>query len=204
MNPVVQDHYDALYMKYPRLQDTKDDLMNAYIALRDSFKSGGKLLVCGNGGSCADAEHIVGELMKGFYLKRRVSGKTESSPINCLQGALPAIALTGHSALSTAFANDEDPAYVYAQQTFGYGRKGDVLIGISTSGNAKNVCLAAETAKEIGMTVIALTGGTGGKLSRISDIAIIAPGSCPADVQECHLPIYHALCAMLEAKFFDQ
>ncbi len=195
-------HYEALYRKYPSLSDTRDSVMDAYKALRDCYRREGKLLVCGNGGSCADAEHIVGELMKGFYRKRPIAAHTKNSILSNLQGALPAIALTGHAALSTAFGNDEDPAYVYAQQTYGYGKKGDVLIGISTSGNAKNVINAARTARELGITVIALTGGSGGELKSIADISIIAPGSCPADVQECHLPIYHTLCAMLEAKFF--
>jgi len=195
-------HLDKLNKRYPHLSCVRDSLMSAYLCIRDSYSSGGKLLVCGNGGSCADSEHIVGELMKGFYLKRRVSDD-KNSILSRLQGALPAIALTGHSALSTAFANDEDAACIYAQQTFGYGRKGDVLIGISTSGNAENVKLAMLTAKEIGMKTIALTGGTGGSLKEIADISVIVPGSCPADVQENHLPVYHTLCAMLEAKFFD-
>ena len=196
----VLARYEALFEKYPTLNGLRDSVMSAYTALRDSYAKGGKLLLCGNGGSCADCEHIVGELMKGFWLKRPVK---ESGPLSRLQGALPAIALTGHSALSTAFENDCDPEYVYAQQTLGYGRKGDVLIGISTSGNAKNVLNAVLAAKEIGMTTVALAGGTGGKLKEASDISIVAPGNCPADVQECHLPIYHALCGMLEAKFFD-
>lgn len=195
-------HLDTLTKKYPHLNCAKESLLSAYIMIRDSYLAGGKLLVCGNGGSCADSEHIVGELMKGFYLKRRVT-EDQTSILSHLQGALCAIALTGHNALSTAFANDEDAAYVYAQQTFGYGRHGDVLIGISTSGNAENVKNAMLTAREIGMKTIALTGGNGGALKGIADVSIIVPGACPADVQENHLPVYHALCAMLEAKFFD-
>lgn len=197
----VISHLDKLIAKYPHLACVRASLLSAYLCIRDSYQAGGKLLVCGNGGSCADSEHIVGELMKGFYLKRRVTSD-ENSILSHLQGALSAIALTGHSALSTAFSNDEDADYVYAQQTFGYGRKGDVLIGISTSGNAKNVKYAMLTAKEIGMKTIALTGGTGGALKNIADISIIVPGACPADVQENHLPVYHTLCAMLEASFF--
>ena len=197
-------HLDKMVQKYPHLECVKNSLYDAYISIRDAYKNGGKLLVCGNGGSCADAEHIVGELMKGFYLKRPIKGADENSVLRYLQGALPAIALTGHTALSTAFNNDEDPAYTYAQQTYGYGRKGDVLIGISTSGNAKNVANAVLCAKEIGMTAIALTGGSGGRLKEICDISVIAPGNCPADVQECHLPIYHTLCAMLESAFFEE
>ena len=201
-NPRVLKRLDKLISKYPHLSCVRTSLMDAYIALRDSYSKGGKLLVCGNGGSCADSEHIVGELMKGFYLKRRVTEDKESI-LSHLQGALPAIALTGHNALSTAFMNDEDAAFVYAQQTYGYGRKGDVLIAISTSGNAVNVQNAVLTAKEIGMKTIAFTGGSGGALKNMADISIIVPGDCPADVQENHLPVYHALCAMLEARFFD-
>lgn len=196
-------HLEKLVNKYAHLACARESVLSSYLLIRDAYLAGGKVLVCGNGGSCADSEHIVGELMKGFYLKRRVTDNTESI-LSHLQGALPAIALTGHTALSTAFANDEDAAYIYAQQTFGYGRKGDVLIGISTSGNAENVKNAMLTAREIGMKTIALTGGTGGALTEIADISVIVPGTCPADVQENHLPVYHALCAMLEAKFFDE
>ena len=121
-----------------------------------------------------------------------------------LQQGLPAIALTGHAALSTAVQNDLDPQLVGAQQVVGYGREGDVLIGISTSGNAKNVALAAATAKALGIDTLALTGGSGGKLKTICDAAIVVPGNTPADVQEMHLPVYHTLCAMLEAKYFDR
>ena len=193
----VLKHHAALFTKYPILKGLEKSVMDAYIALRDCYENGGKLLICGNGGSCADSEHIVGELMKGFYLKR-------PTRFPALQGALPAIALTGHSALTTAFNNDCDPLMGYAQQTLGYGRKGDVLIGISTSGNAKNVAEAVKVASAQGLKTIALTGGKGGKLKELCDISIIAPGSCPADVQECHLPIYHTLCAMLEAHFFTE
>ena len=198
----VLAHLEKLIEKYPHLDCVRFSLMSAYLLIRDSYLSGGKLLVCGNGGSCADSEHIVGELMKGFYLKRRITDD-KNSILSHLQGALPAISLTGHNALSTAFANDEDAAYIYAQQTFGYGRKSDVLIGISTSGNAQNVINAMLTAREIGMKTIALTGGTGGALKETADVSVIVPGACPADVQENHLPVYHALCAMLEARFFD-
>ncbi len=198
----VLSHLEKLIQKHPHLDCVRASVMSAYLLIRDSYLAGGKLLVCGNGGSCADSEHIVGELMKGFYLKRRVT-EDKGSILSHLQGALPAIALTGHNALSTAFANDEDAAYIYAQQTFGYGRRDDTLIGISTSGNAQNVINAMLTAKELGMKTVALTGGTGGALKKIADVSVIVPGACPADVQENHLPVYHALCAMLEARFFD-
>lgn len=201
-NANVLLNFEKLFIKYPHLLSIREALMASYILIRDAYASGGKLLVCGNGGSCADSEHIVGELMKGFYLKRRITDDP-SSILSHLQGALPAIALTGHPSLSTAFANDEDAAYTYAQQAYGYGRKGDVLLGISTSGNAENVRNAVLTSKAIGMKTIALTGGNGGVLKDIADVSIIVPGTCPADVQENHLPVYHALCAMLEARFFE-
>ncbi|MCR4621397.1 MAG: SIS domain-containing protein [Clostridiales bacterium] len=191
-------HFDRLFERYPALVECKERIMDAYLQLRDCFEGGGKLLVCGNGGSCADAEHIVGELMKGFYLKRPITA------LPCLQGGLPAISLNGHPALSSAFANDCDGEYVYAQQLAALGRKGDVLLGISTSGNAKNVLRAAETAKALGIRSIALTGGKGGRLAEACDISVIVPANTPADVQEYHLPVYHALCAMLESHFFEE
>lgn len=197
----VLSHFERLFLRYPDLKGLKRPIMESYRTLRDCYAQGGKLLVCGNGGSCADSEHIVGELMKGFYLKRPTA---KEGPLAHLQGGLPAIALTGHAALSSAFSNDVDPEYVYAQQTLGYGRKGDVLLGISTSGNSKNVVHAIETASQLGLYTIGLTGGRGGRLADLCDISISAPGSCPADVQEYHLPIYHTLCAMLEAHFYKE
>jgi D-sedoheptulose 7-phosphate isomerase len=171
-----------------------------------SFASGGKLLVCGNGGSAADADHIVGELMKGFYKKRSLPAE-EASKLGeyarYLQGALPAIALTQHAALSTAFLNDVNPEMGFAQQVYGYGRDGDVLLGISTSGNSKNVCNAVRVAMNLGIKTIGLTGRKGGRLSEISDVCIGVPADITADIQELHLPIYHTLCAMLEELFFD-
>ncbi|MBQ4451962.1 MAG: SIS domain-containing protein [Clostridia bacterium] len=194
-------HYGRLFERYPRLSGLKQSVMDAYLALRDCFEGGGKLLLCGNGGSCADAEHIAGELMKGFYLKRPVSSE---EPLSRLQGALCAVPLTGSGALATAFMNDVSPEYVFAQQVLGLGRRGDVLLAISTSGNAKNVLAAVKTAKALGIGTVALTGGTGGRLAEECGLHIIAPGNSPADVQECHLPIYHTLCAMLEAHFYKE
>ena len=190
--------YNRLFERYPALEGYKAQIMDAYILLRDCFEGGGKLFICGNGGSCADAEHIVGELVKGFYLKRPLPEFPQ------LQGGLPAISLNGHPALSSAFANDCDGEYVYAQQLAALGRKGDVLLGISTSGNARNVLRAAQTAGKLGIRTLALTGGTGGKLAECCDISVVAPANTPADVQEYHLPIYHALCAMLESHFFEE
>ena len=211
----VLAHYERLFGRYPALAPCREAIMQAYLMLRDSYRRGSKLLVAGNGGSCADSEHIVGELMKGFYLKRPFGGETLEKLREGLDGilpgasglmqrSLPAIALTGHAPLSTAVQNDMDPLLAMAQQALGYARPGDVLIGISTSGGARNVALAAQAAKAAGAGTIALTGGTGGRLAELCDCAIIAPASTPADVQEYHLPIYHTLCAMLEAKFFDE
>lgn len=211
--PAVLDHLDRLMQRYPGLSGQRENVLSAYETLKKAFLSGGKLLLCGNGGSCADAQHIAGELMKGFYLprplpqdeKRRIRERTKDSlsqAADLLQGALPAIALDGQGPLMTAFLNDVDPELIYAQQVIGLGRPGDVLMGLSTSGNARNVLLAAQTASARGLTTIALTGGDGGALARACDQAIIAPANTPADVQELHLPIYHTLCAMLEQSFF--
>ncbi len=212
--PAVLRHYQRLFERYPMLEGCREQVMQAYCILRDAFLSGGKLLVGGNGGSAADSEHIVGELMKGFYLKRPFAGEKRKKLAACMdailpgasammQQGLPAIALTGHAALSTAVQNDMDPLLPMAQQVAACGVPGDVVLGISTSGNAKNVALAVQAGKALGMKTIGLTGGRGGKLKELCDCAIVVPGSCPADVQELHLPVYHTLCAMIEAKFFD-
>jgi len=208
-------HYSRLFERYPALECCRNSVMEAYKILLRCYQKGGKVMVAGNGGSCADSEHIVGELMKGFYLKRplteekkakirALTGDLLPDAADRLQQGLPAIALTGHTALSTAVVNDCDPLLSAAQQVVGFGQPGDVVIGISTSGGAKNVALAVSTGKALGMSTIALTGGTGGLLAKICDCAIVAPANAPADVQEYHLPIYHTLCAMIEAKFFDR
>lgn len=211
--PGVLEHYERLFRRYPALEGLREPVMEAYLLLRRCYEQGGKLLIVGNGGSCADAGHMVGELMKGFYLKRpfpekqqaAIKAQTEAllpGAAEKLQRALPAIDLTQHGALSTAVQNDLDPLLTAAQQAAGYGKPGDVILGISTSGNAKNVALAIATAKALGLSAIGLTGGSGGRLKELCDCTIIAPSSVTADVQEYHLPIYHTLCAMLEAKFF--
>ncbi len=212
-DPRVLAHLDRAIARHPALSDQRDALLEAYEALRGCFERGGKLLIAGNGGSCADAQHIVGELMKGFCLLRplpedararieRATKSTAPDAANRLQSGLPAIALTDHSALSTAFGNDVGAELTFAQQIIGYGRPGDVFLGISTSGNARNVLLAAQVAKARGLTVLGLAGGDGGRLAEASDIVVVVRGNCPADVQELHLPAYHALCAMLEQRFF--
>ena len=210
----VLAHYNRLFERYPALDACRGQVMDAYLMLRRCYDRGGKVMVAGNGGSCADSEHIVGELMKGFYLKRplaqekreKIRALTEGllpGAAELMQQGLPAIALTGHPALSTAVQNDLDPLLCAAQQVVGYGREGDVVIGISTSGNAKNIALAIQTAKALGMETLGLTGGSGGRLKEACDCAIVVPGNTPADVQELHLPVYHTLCAMLEAKYFS-
>ncbi|MFQ6990121.1 MAG: SIS domain-containing protein [Faecalibacterium prausnitzii] len=206
-------HIDLLVERYPSLESAKNDIVAAYLLLEESYENGGKLLVAGNGGSAADAEHIVGELMKGFKLPRKPEADfaeklvEENQEIGSvlaenLQGALPAIALDGHPALSTAYMNDCEPLLCFAQQVNGYGKSGDVFLGISTSGNSKNVLYAATTAHAKGMKVIGLTGAKDSKLKDMSDVCIKAPQTETYMIQELHLPIYHCLCLMLEDNFF--
>ena len=205
---------DELIDRYPKLESIKKDIEVAYELIKDMYKDGGKLLVGGNGGSAADSEHIVGELMKGFCKKRKISTDLAEKLENinedlglelgkCLQGALKAIAITGHTGLTTAFENDVDPNMIFAQQVYGYGDNKDILLCISTSGNSKNLIYAAITAKAKGMKVITLTGKDGGKLKEYSDISIIVPENETFKIQELHLPIYHALCLELEEFFFE-
>ena len=206
-------HIDLLIERYPSLESAKNDIVAAYLLLEESYENGGKLLVAGNGGSAADAEHIVGELMKGFKLPRKpevdfaeklVEENQELGSVLAenLQGALPAIALDGHPALSTAYMNDCEPLLCFAQQVNGYGKSGDVFLGISTSGNSKNVLFAATTAHAKGMKVIGLTGAKDSKLKDMSDVCIKAPQTETYMIQELHLPVYHCLCLMLEDRFF--
>lgn len=206
-------YLEELVERYPVLDVVKDDVRKAYELLEACYEQGGKLLIAGNGGSCADAEHIVGELMKGFVKRREVSDSFAECLRNAdevrgaelakkLQGGFPAIALTGHAGLSTAYLNDVDGDLIFAQQTYGYGRPGDVLIGISTSGNAKNVMYAMTVAKALGMKTIGLTGKDGGALKREADVSVVVPETETFKIQELHLPVYHALCLMLEERFF--
>lgn len=207
------DYVTQLIWRYPVLKANEKEIRQLCDAVISCYKKGGKLLVCGNGGSCADAEHIVGELMKGFLKKRELSEKKLSQmltavpelatlSIDKLQQGLPAIALNSGVALTTAFANDCDPDLIYAQQVLGLGKKGDVFLGISTSGNAKNVFAAAAVAKSLGITTIALTGKTGGKLKEVCDISVVVAEDETYMIQELHLPVYHALCATVEEYFF--
>ena len=199
------DHLTHLIERYPALAQMRGAIEQAYRILEECYENGSKLLVCGNGGSAADSDHIVGELMKGFYKQRMLpteERKRFGEQGEKLQGALPAIALTQHGALSTAFLNDVDPAMVFAQQVYGYGQGGDIFLGLSTSGNSANVVLAAKVAAAKGMKVITMTGRNGGKLKELSDVCMIVPAQVTADIQEYHLPVYHTLCAMLEEHFF--
>lgn len=205
--------FSHLLADYPILLPIKDQLTAAYTLLVGCFADDGKLLVCGNGGSAADAMHMVGELMKEFLLPRPVPkafraqlhtqfGEAGDEIAAHLQGALPALSLVGETALGTAFSNDCAYEYAFAQQVYGHGKKGDVLLAISTSGNSKNVLAAAQTALAKGLQVIALTGQDGGSLKELCDVLINVPASQPCRIQELHLPIYHALCRALEEHFF--
>lgn len=211
----LQKYINLLIGRYPALDACKEDIIKAYTVLEECFKNGNKLLIAGNGGSCADAEHIVGELMKGFKLKRKCPeefakklgsiDKDRGAVLAAtLQGGLPAIALSGHQALNTAFINDVQGGglLTYAQQVYGYGMAGDVLLGISTSGNSKNVLNATVVAHAKGIKVIGLTGANGGELATVSDVAIKVPSTETYMIQELHLPVYHTLCLMLEERFF--
>lgn len=213
MNQRMNQHLDDLIGRYPELAVCREDLAHAFIILRDSYAAGGKLLVAGNGGSAADAEHIVGELMKEFRIKRKVYGDQAWSLraidpemgemlARNLQGALPAISLAGHPALTTAFMNDADSVLVFAQQVWGYGRKEDVFMALSTSGNSANVIYAAVAARSKGLKVIGLTGQKDNRLQAYCDVCIHVPATETYRIQELHLPVYHLLCLMLEDYFF--
>lgn len=213
MTDKVKEQLDLLIERYPQLGVCKDDIANAYELIKTCYESGGKLLIAGNGGSAADAEHIVGELMKGFQNPRELPKEYKDRLIEVnpelgktlaenLQSALSAIALDGHPALSTAYQNDCESILCFAQQVNGYGNAGDVLLAISTSGNSKNVLYAATVARARGMKVIGLTGKKESKLSQITDICIRVPQTITYMIQEFHLPIYHCLCLMLEESFF--
>ena len=209
----IQKQIDILIERYPQIDKCKKEIEQAYLILEESYANGNKLLVAGNGGSAADSEHIVGELMKGFENPRKLSSEYKERLMSVndelgkvlgenLQMALPTIALDGHIALTTAYMNDCEPLLCFAQQVNGYGKEGDVFQGISTSGNSKNILYAAVVAKAKGMKVVALTGAKDSKLSQIADVTIKAPETRTYRIQEYHLPIYHCLCLMLEERFF--
>ena len=193
-----------LLQRYPALSDCKTDIERAFHLMADTYKNKGKILVCGNGGSAADSEHIVGELMKGFILPRTV--KDERIPEHLrknLQGALPAISLPSQSAILSAFVNDVDPDMMYAQLVYGYANKNDLVIGISTSGNSENIVNAIEVANAVGAKTLSMTGKNKSKLSEISTVTICVPETETFKVQEYHLPVYHYLCSAVEKEFFS-
>ncbi len=209
------DAYDELAQRRPDLTGCLADVRRAGEALAACFRQGGKLLVCGNGGSAADSEHIVGELMKGYRLLRPLPEETRrrletdwpdqgKNLADHLQGALPAISLVSQTALMTAFINDVDPGMIFAQQVYGYGRPGDVLLGLSTSGNSANVLNALRVARTQGLHTIGMTGKEGGTMPAVCELTIRVPYERTSDIQEAHFPIYHALCAALEETFFSQ
>lgn len=209
----IQKHIDLLIERYPVLNVCKQEIIDAYLIMEECYENGGKLLVAGNGGSAADSEHIAGELMKRFKIQRPVSKEYAEKLIEIdpergpglaknLEQSLMAIPLVAHEALTTAYINDVDGLGVFAQQLMGFGRAGDVFLGISTSGNSKNVMNATVVARASGLKVIGLTGATGGQLAEVSDVAIKVPETETYMIQELHLPVYHCLCLMLEDRFF--
>ena len=203
-NPMIEQ----LFTRYPSLLEVQDDIQAAFELLCGCFSSGGKLLLCGNGGSAADCDHIAGELMKGFLLKRLLSQEDQNKFSDAilaqnLQYGLPAVSLCAHGALTTAVANDTDASLIFAQQVWTYGRGGkDLLLAMSTSGNSSNVVYAAKTAKAMGLPVLSVTGRDGGALRQESTVCICLPASETYQIQELTLPLYHALCAAVEAYFF--
>ncbi len=204
-----EEYLKDLLVRYPELCPCKDDILKAIELIKTSFQNEGKLLLCGNGGSAADCDHIVGELMKGFKKKRTLSKSiidkiNDSNLTNQLQYGLPAISLVSQTALTTAFSNDQMPEAVFAQQVLGYGKKEDVLLCISTSGNSKNCVYAAKVAKILNLRVISLTGNKKCDLQELSDCVIQVPNDVTFRIQEYHLPIYHTICMILEEEFFEE
>ncbi|MBR2336758.1 MAG: SIS domain-containing protein [Clostridia bacterium] len=204
--------FDELIIKYPALIGCKDDILKVFEIAKQTYLEDGKILVCGNGGSASDSEHIVGELMKNFKKCRKADRELLENLEDCeesvklkevLEGNLPAISLTSHIALTTAYSNDKEPSAVFAQQLAGLGKKGDTFIAISTSGNSLNCIYACLVAKAKGLKTVALTGARESRLSSLSDVCVRVPEIETYKIQEYHLPVYHALCAMLEEEFFD-
>ena len=204
---MASPHLNELIQRRPELAPCAASIAEAFTAMRTCFRSGGKALLCGNGGSAADADHWSAELLKGFRRERPLSAtmrkRLPRRVARSLQGGLPAIPLSSFPALASAFANDVSAELTLAQLVSALGRKGDVLVALSTSGRSPNVCIATQTARARGMTVIALTGRGGGRLARLADIAICVPARETHLVQELHLPVYHTLSLMLEDSFFD-
>ena len=212
MKTTTRRIYDELIIKHPVLFVCKEEILQVFELARQTYENGGKILVCGNGGSAADSEHIVGELMKNFKKCRKADAELLANLEDCeesqklkevLEGNLPAISLTSHVSLTTAYSNDKEPSAVFAQQLAGRGNKGDTFIAISTSGNSLNCVYACLVAKAKGLNSVALTGSKDSRLSSLADVCVKVPETETYKIQELHLPIYHALCAMLEEEFFD-
>ena len=213
LDPRLEKHITLLIKRYPILNSIKQEIIDAYLVMEECYEHDGKMLIAGNGGSAADSEHIVGELMKRFMTPRpvlpdMVQKLKQIDPVRGenlaknLERGLMAIPLVAHEALSTAYINDVDGLGVFAQQLFGFGRQGDVFLGISTSGNSENVLSATVVARALGIKVIGLTGDNGGELASVADVAVKIPESETYMIQELHLPVYHCWCLMLEDKFF--
>ncbi len=199
-------HLENLILRYPSLEFCKESIYTAFKLLAQSFSTGGRLYICGNGGSASDALHIVGELVKSFVLPRKIdqsfAERVEPELLTHLQGALPAFALVENVALTSAYANDVNADYVFAQQVYAYARKGDCVLGISTSGNSKNVLYALDAARGRGAVTLGLTGHDGRKMKNQCDACIVVPETETYKIQELHVPIYHTLCIMLEEHFW--
>lgn len=213
MKASVEKFFNDLFNQYSELVICKKDIYSMFSIMVNCYKNKGKMLVCGNGGSAADSEHIVGELMKEFWIKRpapksmtkkleAIESKNSDYIYNNLQQALPAISLVSQSSLFTAYANDVNANMIFAQQVYGYAQPNDILLAISTSGNSSNVCNAAHLSRALDMPVIGLTGETGGKLAQFCNVIVTVPSTCTYRIQEYHLPIYHTICLALEEEFF--
>jgi D-sedoheptulose 7-phosphate isomerase len=204
----MDGHLAELVNRYPLLGGCAGDIERAFTLMKDCYENGGKVLICGNGGSAADAEHWAGELMKGFFKTRPIPDDTkiklEPDLLKNLQGALPTIPLTGYISLSTAFSNDVNAVFLYSQLTWGLGAENDILVGISTSGNSENIVYALQTARAKRMKTIGLSGESGGKILDLTDVCIRVPETEVHKIQEYHLPVYHTICLMLEDFFFEK
>lgn len=209
----LEKHIDLLIERYPVLEVCKEDIISGYELLEECYTKGGKLLIAGNGGSAADAEHIAGELMKRFKTPRPIPNELKERLIEIdpvrgenlsknLERPLMAIPLVAHEALTTAYINDVDGLGVFAQQLYGFGKKNDVFLGISTSGNSQNVMSATVVARALGIKVLGLTGELGGELNMVSNVCVKVPETETYRIQELHLPVYHCWCLMLEDYFF--
>lgn len=215
MKERTENEFNLLFEHYPQLEECRESIAKAYELLLECGKGGGLVMTCGNGGSAADATHIVGELMKGFKLHRPLDEAERKVVIDScqadgeyladrLQKGIRAVSLDDQTAIGTAVANDNGADMIFAQQVYGYARKGDVLIGLSTSGNSGNVVRACQVARALGAKVIAMTGNGGGKMKALADAFIGVPANDTYRIQEYHLPVYHALCAMVESELFDE